>query len=70
MYIDVQNFIEKFQLKEVFVSPFVKEIIFYGKNTKQQTKNYVKSHSKLHFKIYIHMWCPFNGMLIIKNCAL
>jgi hypothetical protein len=35
MYIDVQIFIEKFQLKEVFVNSFVKKIIFGVKNAKQ-----------------------------------
>jgi hypothetical protein len=63
-----KTFIENFQLNEGFVSPFVKKIIFWGKNVKQQTRNHVKSHSKLHFLIY--MWCPFNDMLIMENCAL
>jgi hypothetical protein len=70
MYIDEQTYIEKFQLKEVFISSFVKKIIFWGKNAKQQTKNHVKSHSKLYFLIYVLMWCPFNGMLIMEKCAL
>ncbi len=40
------------------------------KTRNKQGKNHVKSYSNFHFLIYMSMWCPSNGILIMASCVL